>query len=485
MGMPVSCIPIHPWLRTIHLAFVPSAPLSGLLEESIPRLLEAFRRQGHIVQEQPDHRTDLVLTNAPFAEPLNWRHAVLFTVRRRFGLKHTPTILTLIHVPAKTFQHWLDHFERALRKSPPDPKDFSFPGLAEDAWKTLLEQGQRGGPLLALQRMLQAQAKSIRILLLVGDEKPIEAYHFDLVGGYPRSDGSSPEEFYRDIVLRQVTALSTHEVTQHQVVEPPISAETWRSLSTPAAMIHAARELGKRNFFTPTVYINRLVHVPAISDVVADQYSEGCFATWEPALQALISTVTGSARPVDKDSITEDELAVIIGIRPDGQGALVRHVQGKRNDPPSSEAVELMLMDADLPRLRLENGTEAPVIRSKLHGHRGVKAYDPRFVEFVPLDDPYYHFPVTCATEAQAQGIHHAFSRAQALRNPEDPRQVVFTILPGHGVVMAEKWQKDKAPFQLFWEYMDAGYLQIDSRVPQGLFHFDAEGRLVDDFSPR
>lgn len=485
MGTPSPSIHIHPWLRAIHLAFVPSAPLSALLEESIPQLLEAFHRQGHIVQEHPDEKTDLVLTNAPFAEPLNWRHAVLFTVRRRFGLKHTPTILTLIHASTATFRHWLNHFEQALRKSPPDPKDFSFPGLAEDAWQTLLEQGQRGGPLLALQRMLQAQAKSIRILLLVGDEKPVEAYHFDLVGGYPRSDGASPEEFYRDIVLRQVTALSTHEVTAHQVVEPPIPAETWKALTAPSAMIRAARELGKRNFFTPTVYINRLVHVPAISDVVADQYSEGCFATWEPALNALISTVTGSARPVDKDSITEDELAVIVGVRPDGQGALVRHVEGKRNDPPSSEAVELMLMDSDLPRLRLENGGEAPVVRSKLHGHRGVKTYDPRFVEFVPLDAPYYHYPVTCATEAQAHGIYRAFSRSEALRNPEDPRQVVFTILPGHGVVMAEKWQKDKVPFQLFWEYMDAGYLQIDSRVPQGPFHFDEEGRLVDEFSPR
>lgn len=476
---------IHPWLRSIHLAFVPSAPLSALLEESIPQLLEAFRRQGHIVQEQPDEKTDLVLTNAPFAEPLNWRQAVLFTVRRRFGLKHTPTVLTLIHAPSAAFRRWIEHFENALRKSPPNPADFTLPGLAEDAWKTLLEQSQRGGPILALQRMLQAQAKSIRILLLVGDEKPLEAYHFDLVGGYPRSNGASPEEFYRDIVLRQITALSTHEVTQHQVVEPLIPVEIWRSLSTPQAMIYAARELGKRNFFTPTVYVNRLVHVPAISEAVAEQYSEGCFATWEPALNALISTVTGSARPVDKDSITEDELAVIVGVRLDGQGALVRHVEGKRNDPPSSEAVELILMDRDLPRLRRENGIEVPVIRSKLHGHRGVRAYDPRFVEFVPLDEPYYHYPVTCATEAQAHGIHDAFSRSEALRHPEDPRQVVFTILPGHGVVMAEKWQAGKVPFQLFWEYMDAGYIQIDPRVPQGPFHFDEHGHLVDEFSPR
>ena len=34
-----------------------------------------------------------------------------------------------------------------------------------------------------------------------------------------------------------------------------------------------------------------------------------------------------------------------VGHRADGRGARVRHVEGKRNDPPSSEAVEMM--DAD------------------------------------------------------------------------------------------------------------------------------------------
>jgi hypothetical protein len=45
---------------------------------------------------------------------------------------------------------------------------------------------------------------------------------------------------------------------------------------------------------------------------------------------------------------------------------------------------------------------------------------------------------------------------------------VAFTVLPGHGAVIVEKWKPDKAPFQLIWEYMDAGYLQIEPPVPQG-----------------
>jgi hypothetical protein len=219
-----------------------------------------------------------------------------------------------------------------------------------------------------------------------------------------------------------------------------------------------------------------------VGAAIAEQYSEGCFATWEPRLGALIATITGSARPVSKDDITEDELALIVGVRPDGKGAMIRHVENKRNDPPSSEAVEMMALDGPLPKIALtldeeDNATvlQVPVARSKLHGHRGVAAYHPDHVEYALLDPAYYYYPVSCATEAQANGIRQAFSRAEALLNPSDPRQIVFTVLPGHGLVMVEKWQPGKAPFQLIWEYMDAGYLQIEPRIPQGWFTYERE----------
>jgi len=177
---------------------------------------------------------------------------------------------------------------------------------------------------------------------------------------------------------------------------------------------------------------------------------------------------------------------VIVGVRPDGKGAMIQHVQNKRNDPPSSEAVEMIALDQPLPKIAftLESQEvttvfQVPVARSKLHGHRGVAAYDPGYVEYVQLDPPYYNYPVSCATEAQANGIRQAFGRAEALLNPADPRQVVFTVLPGHGLVMVEKWQAGKAPFQLIWEYMDAGILEIEPRIPQGWFSYEpqADGR--------
>ena len=223
---------------------------------------------------------------------------------------------------------------------------------------------------------------------------------------------------------------------------------------------------------------------PRMGDAVASQYSEGCFATWDPTLGALIATVTGSARPVDKGSITEDDLAVIVGVRSDGRGALVRHVEGKRNDPPSVEAVEMMDMNSALPTIVLgpawDTPAQVPVVRSKLHGHRGITAYDPRRVEYVPLDPPYYHYLVSCGTDGQVQGIRKAFARSEALQNTEDPRQVIFTVLPGHGVVVVEKWVPKRPPFEVIWQYMDAGYLELENLISQGPMEYipEADGRM-------
>ncbi|HMA34197.1 MAG TPA: hypothetical protein VKY74_06910 [Chloroflexia bacterium] len=466
--------PTHAWLRRTHIAFVPG-PSTPLLDATVATILRCFDAQGHQIQAAPEATTDAILTTARFGEPLDWRTALMFAARRRFGLPATPPVYTLVHVHPAVLDEMLGRLAAALAKDPPDPADFAFPGLAPTAHQVLVEHGRRGGPILALERIMQAWTKGFRVLLVVGDDRPLYAYHFDLVGAYPVSDGADPAAFYADVVLRIATTVSTSDVTDHALGGPPIPQAAWRELATPPAMCRAGREFGARDFFTDPVRIAELVHVPAVPGAVASQYSEGCFATWEPALGALLTTITGSVRAVDKGKITEDEIAVIVGLRPDRTGALVRHVEGKRNDPPSSEAVELFDLGTALPRVALPGGNPAarvPVVRSSLHGHRGIAAYDPRRVEFAPLDPPYYHYLVSCATAGQAQGVTAAFARAVALRDPADPRQVVFTVLPGHGVIFAEKWVPGTAPYQTIWEYMDAGYIQTASRVPQGVMGY-------------
>jgi hypothetical protein len=466
----------HSWLKKLKVAYHPNHQ-DGILDEVAAGLLDAFSGAGHRIQQGPTSSTDLLLTTAAFGDPLDWRKALIFTARRQFNLDQNPTVLTMVHLTPDEFYRLLNRLEKALEKEEPDPMDFDFSGLSKNAPQVIYEQGQRGGSLLALERIIQAQVKCIEVLLVVGEAKPEQAFTFNLVGAHPRMDAEDPVSFYREIMLRMVTMLSTSEITDHKSVDGEIPREVWQNLDAVQAMKRASRQFGKRDFFTRTIRIEDLVHVPAVSDVVSSQYSEGCFATWEPEINGLIITVTGSARLVKKDNIEEADLAVIVGVREDGEGALVRHVEGKQKDPPSSEAVELIDMDAPLPRIKLD-GKNVPVVRSKLHGHRSVAGFNPVLVEHVPLNLPYYYFPVSCATKAQAEGIKKAFSYSKALQNPGDPRQIVFTVLPGHGVVIAEKWVRGKDPFQVIWEAMDAGDLRIDSHIPQGMHTYSNKGDI-------
>ncbi|GMR11001.1 MAG: hypothetical protein BMS9Abin28_1825 [Anaerolineae bacterium] len=474
--------PMHAWLRLLRVGYV-ADETSATMDVFAERLLEQFAALGHEALTVPEGHIDVLFATARYGEPVPWRQALFFTGRRRFGLENDPELFTLVDMTLEEYKSALEHFENVLDREPPDPADFEFPGLAPDSYRVLLEQGRRGGPIMALERLVQAHAKSIRVILMVGDGKPLWAHSFDLVGAHPKIE-LADEAGYRDLVMRLVTVMSTEDVTHHQVVGEPLPNADWADSEGRKGMLEAGPALGRRNFFTEMVRISDLVQVPAVSQGVANQYSEGCFATWDTELGALITTVTGSARPVEKDDLKDQDLAVIVGVRDDGLGALVRHVEHKQNDPPSSEAVELMDMDSLLPRVELD-GTQVPVVRSKLHGHRGIGSYDPDLVEYAPLEPPYYHYPVSCATKAQAEGVKGAFSRAESLLNPDDPRQLAFTVLPGHGVIIAEKWVPGNMPFQLMWEAMDSGALQVDTRVPQGVYGYAAnsEGAMVLDES--
>jgi len=465
--------PTHAWLKQLRVGFVADEN-SAMIDEFAERLLGQFNALGHEALTPPEGHIDVLFTTARYGEPVPWRQALFFTARRRFGLENDPELFTLVEITLEQYESVLRHFQTVLDREPPNPADFEFPGLAPESFRVLVEQGRRGGPIMALERLVQAHAKSIRVILVVADEKPLWAHYFDLVGAHPRIELEG-EADYRDLATRIVTVMSTEEVTHHQVVGEPLAHKDWVASDGRKGMLEAGPALGRRDFFTQLVRISDLVQVPAVSQGVANQYSEGCFATWDPGLGALISTVTGSARPIEKDDLKDEDLAVVVGVRDDGLGALVRHVEDKRNDPPSSEAVELMDMDSLLPRVEID-GAQVPVVRSKLHGHRGIGGFDPELVEYAPLDPPYYYYPVSCATSAQAEGIKGAFSRAQSLLNPNDPRQLAFTVLPGHGVIIAEKWTPGKAPFQQIWEAMDSGALQVDNHVPQGVYEYRDNG---------
>lgn len=476
--------PTHTWLKQLTVSYLPG-PSTPMANRVASDLMEFLHQEGHATQELPSADTDVILTTARLGEPLGWREAFMFTARRRYSLNHVPTVFTIVHATHKQFNDLLSETDSIIRNGVESTP--RFPGIPETASRTLYQQGKRGGAIMYLLRIIQIQSKSIRVLLVVGDEKPDSAFLFDLVGAHPQIGNHDPQTFYKDISTRIMTAASTEEITRHRAVEPEIKRDVWDALPTIHHMTQASQELGKRDFFTEMIHVSDVAEIPGFSDAISQQYSEGCFATWDTQIDGLLTTITGSARPVRKENITDKDLAVIVGIKPEYDGALIRKVEGHPNHPPSSEAVEMIGMDLKLPRITLSHGAQVPVIRSKLHGHRGVHSFNRDRVEYVSVPESYLYYPVSCSTDAQYRAVQEAFSSSAALQNPADPRQIVFTVLPGHGVVIVEKWIEGKQPFQVIWEGMDHRDIEISNTIPQGPFEYQTDGAratMPDDAAP-
>ncbi len=450
-------------------------------------LLEAFERLGHYVTNKPGPSSDIALTTASFLVPVPWRKALFFTGRLRYRMPRHSVVYALVPVSRDALEATLSRIEAAVegftQQSDLAAREaaleaLTFEGLAPESPRVIAEQGVRGGPILALARVVQAQAKSIRVALVVHQSgEPDHVYLFDLVGGRPRVDLTGERCAYEEIATRMATVVSVREVSDHIWSGDPIPQSEWESAPSVAALVKASRELGRRGFFAEPVHISTLVHVPVVSRIVAEQYSEGCFSTYEESFGGQVVTATGASRAIHKGAISAEDLCAVVGVREDLSGAVARPISGRPKTVPSSEAVDLYAIDTGLPSIEVEGGGLRPVVRSKLHGHCGVVAYDESLVEHVPVHQSYQRYPVSCGTDAQVRALVEAFSRSEALRDPEDPRRVVFTHLPCHGCFLVEKWSSELQPLESIWRLMDSGGLMVDpAAVPQGPYGYRAEG---------
>jgi hypothetical protein len=317
--------------------------------------------------------------------------------------------------------------------------------------------------------------------------QPLCAVSFDLAGAHPTTDASDLDRFAEQVGLSILAAMCTSEVSQHRLVEESLPQAVWEQLETPEAMARAGAMFTKFGFFTQPVTVEKLLGYRAVSEAVSAHYSEGCYAAYDIEIPGLITTATGSARLVDKRAITRDDQAIVVGVTPERDGALVRPVEGMERVVPSVEAVELMSICQAVPTHERLNRAGEPVmtpnVRAILHGHLGVEQYDPEFVECVTLDAPYHRHLVSCGTGALARGTATAFARSAALQQLDDPRSVVFVEQPGHGVVIVEKWVEGNRAFEAIYEQLAQGRLRMTMDVPQGPVmweaHAVADGRRV------
>ena len=218
------------------------APTSPVLEDVIDGLLGQFEELGNVIDQAPGDQTDVIFTTAPFGTPIKWRQAMIFTAQlSRFKLNH-PAFITMLHctrpVPRDGGQT-----ERGDQQSQSRTRPISTSGLAPTAYKTLYEQGHTGGPIPAMERAAD-QAMSIRVLLVVGDDRPegdlpfrsgrrISCQHAQIGGG--------AKQMYRDAALRVVTAMKPTDIHHHTAVGDPLPRAIWDEMTTPDAMCFSRR----------------------------------------------------------------------------------------------------------------------------------------------------------------------------------------------------------------------------------------------------
>ena len=398
-----------------------------------------------------------------------------------YGLGHRPHLLTVVSITESEYCRQMAHFETLAARPEEDPVEQEYAGLGPRAVEVLMQQARRGGPEVALGRLMQGQNKSIRVLALISDDatgRPLRAIHFDLAGAHPTSDALDLETFAEDAGRRILTAMCAEDAKEQEILPEPLSLALWKTLSSPQAMNAAGRAFTRFGFFTDPIAIEKILGFRGgIGEAIAAQYSEGCYAVFEPQVGGLITTATGSSKFVDKRFISRDDQAIVAGIKPARDGALVRQIEGRPTVLPSVEAVEMMSICeavAYADPATVGEATRSSSARAILHGHLGVSAYDPRFVEAVTLEEPFYQYLVSCGTGALAEGTSRAFARSNTLRDPADPRRVVFLEQPGHGVVIVEK-RDENQPFSSIRDSLDNGLLRMSMRVPQGAIQWSPQ----------
>ena len=184
--------PTHSWLKKLTLSYVPG-PSTELAERVAADIVGYFQDEGHAVQKTPSKETEVVLTTARLGEPLGWREAPLFTARHRYKLDHAPVVFTIVHATPEQFNEWMARIQQILDGN--TDVQHTFAGVPDSATPTLSQQGKRGGAIMYLLRIIQIQTKSIRVLLVVGEDQPKSAFLFDLVGAHPEIKFDHPQTF--------------------------------------------------------------------------------------------------------------------------------------------------------------------------------------------------------------------------------------------------------------------------------------------------
>ncbi len=470
-ALPIQQTKLHDWVDPITICFVENN-LNPRLERVMHNLKRWFETNGHTVQTQPDENTQLFITTMRGDEVIDRPDALLLNGKRRFQLGHRPQVLTFVDLTTEQFEERQRYIDALGELSYEEAHTVEIPGLGRNG-SEVIHQQRRRHDLVGMARLLQGQAISIRIMGLVGDgDWPDYGLHVDLAGAYATIPCNGAKDFIHNIGGRIVTFLNTVDVKDHIYLDALLPAVDWETSETPNDLVRAGKTFTDYGFFTDPVDVVKLLGFRGLGDAIAAQYSEGCYATFDAAIDGLVTTATGSAKFVDKRAITRSDTTLIAGVKSDRMGALVRGIEGRPQIAPSVEAVELYGICEMSGTETDPLGGQRPRIRSLLHGHIGVASFDPSRVERVVLDQSYYAYPVSCGTNILAEATGKAFASATSLQSGNDQRKVIFIEQPCHGIVVVERWVQGMRPFEAIEQALQKGWLVMQSHVPQSLSEY-------------
>ena len=422
------------WWRACRVDAVMSG--GGPVDDFLRELCAAFEEQGHSV-------------GTPGSEGVG---------RRRPELD-----VLLVHIPVPAGPGPL--LDRVQELYPPLMVKLRRSGDVKGGVRNLVAVFETDRPLAGVPhlevvqtvRVLMARVGAPKALFLLPDPDTgqiLEATLCTLEGGHP----SITTDIVRDIRDRLVSAACAAEVNDRlDRVPDAVEAVDFKSARAPQALADAGRRMGRLGLLPPPHRVSDYVSSGLASAyqryLGIKGFSEGMMFVYDPDLQALVVTASGSWE-VDKRDLKPEDV-VVVDHRLAGGRLRVLTVAGAEAKGPSVEAWEVCAVMAAAPTIRVSKGAdgrwrpdpnglvEVPAVRGGLHAHVGVDDSDDELVETVPPDRKTFPYGFGCGTDLMVDVAAATVGRSQAINDPRDGRSFVRWPMLYHGEMALELWSPD------------------------------------------
>lgn len=444
------------WWRPCGIRFVGEVPASSLAVAAfLEDLRAAFELQGHAVDGDETVKSDVTVACVEIPDGpeqlgrriVEERYPLLMKLRkasaRRGGIGH---LVAVAEVPERLST--MSHVE-----------------------------------VVQVARTLMSRAGAPKVLFVTRGELPgevLEVTFCTMEGGHP----SDRVEIAGRVCDRIITAACATEVAGRCDVETDaITAADWAAARVPRALAAAGRRMGGLSLLPAPQrlgdYVSQQLAVAYEKFLGLKGFSEGMLFAYDPELEALVVTASGTY-DVDKRFLTREDV-VAVEYRLNGGRLRILAPVGVTPKGPSVEAWEVCALLAAAPRVRVSrNGAgqweydpggerEVPAIRGGLHAHVGVSYADPELIETIVPDRSRFPYGFGCGTDLMIDVAQATIGRSSAIWDLDDGRAYVRWPMLYHGEMAVEVW-RDGLPGEPL-----KGLLDLFDPLAVGAVRYDAD----------